>query len=75
MTEERKAVEDRLPTQLRESLDLVTATLLRVKEFTKKSAADYLERLAWLGAGFGIALAIQFWIQYQILWMALFGGG
>jgi len=56
-------------------LDLVTATLLRVKEFTKKSAADYLERLAWLGAGFGIALAIQFWIQYQILWMALFGGG
>lgn len=79
MTEEEKDTikdaEKRLPKEMREALDLVTATLNRVKEFTKKGAADYIERLAYLIAGFGIAQAIHFWVQYQILWMTLYGGG
>ena len=81
MTEEQEAelsakvLEERLPQEMRDALDLVSALLLRVKLFTKKSAGDWMERIAYIVAGFGIFAALQFWIQYQVLLSILYGGG
>ena len=77
MTEKEgnESIEEHLPPEMKNALDMVTAMLYRIKAFTKKDLGDYLERVAYLIAGLGMAQAIAFWVQYQILWQAIFGGG
>ena len=71
----RDALEERLPAEVREALDMLTALLFRIKDFTRKSFSDYLTYFAFFLAGVGFYGFIAFWMQYQILWYSIFGGG
>lgn len=73
MAEEEKTEE--LPPEIEKTIKIFTALLLRFKEFNKKTAADILTYIAFWLAGMGTYAAILSWIQFQMLWITVFGGG